>query len=129
MAVRTHARGRGRPGNRHGWERLSGFTTALEAARDQLTAAAGIFPDMTGLPGAIGRAVLSTLLPGRGPRFSARQVKCATSRYLNHGDQRPHAATAITAISVTVRTPPPRTRTSTRRPLIRDSAPTRNGQV
>jgi len=29
---------------------LSGFTTALEATRDQLTAAAGIFPDMTGLP-------------------------------------------------------------------------------
>jgi hypothetical protein len=97
------------------------FTTALEAARDQLTAAAGIFPDMTNLPGAIGRAVLSTPLPGRRPRFSARKVKCATSRYLNHGDQRPHAATAITAISVTVRTPPPRTRTSTRRPHRRTS--------
>jgi len=118
VAVRTHARGRAGPGNRHGWERLSGFTTALEAARDQLTAAAGIFPDMTGLPGAIGRAVLSTLLPGRRPRFSARKVKCATSRYLNHGDQRPHATTAI---SVTVRTPPPRTRTSTRRPHRRTS--------
>jgi len=46
---------------------LSGFTTALEAARDQLTAAAGIFPDMTGLPGAIGRAVLSTCCPAAAP--------------------------------------------------------------
>ena len=81
------------------------FTTALEAARDQLTAAAGICPDgPADLPGVIGRAVLATLLPARRPRFSARKVKCATSRYLNHGDERPHAVTAITAINVTVRT-------------------------
>jgi hypothetical protein len=82
------------------------FTTALESARDQLTAAAGICPESAGLPGVIGRAVLATLLPGRRPRFSARKVKCATSRYLNHGDQRPHTVTGITALSVTVRTPP-----------------------
>ncbi|HEY2304579.1 MAG TPA: IS4 family transposase [Streptosporangiaceae bacterium] len=84
------------------------FTTALEAARDQLTAARGINPagpaDLTGV---IGRAVLATLLPARRPRYSARKVKCATSRYLNHGDQRPHAVTAITAITVTIATPPP----------------------
>ena len=84
------------------------FTTALQAARDQLTAAQGVCPagpaDLTGV---IGRAVLATLLPARRPRFSARKVKCATSRYLNHGDQRPHAATAITAITVTITTPPP----------------------
>jgi hypothetical protein len=92
------------------------FTTALEAARDQLTAAAGIFPQAADLPGAIGRAVLATLLPGRRPRFSARKVKCATSRYLNHGDQRPHTVTAITAISVTMRTPPLRDSASARRP-------------
>jgi hypothetical protein len=97
------------------------FTSALEAARDQLTAAAGIFPGRTGRPGAIGRAVLATLLPSRRPRFSARKVKCATSRYLNHGDQRPHTVTAITAISVTMRTPQPRTPTSTRRPHRRTS--------
>ena len=83
------------------------FTTALEAARDQLTAAAGICPDgPADLPGVIGRAVLATLLPARRPRFSARKVKCATSRYLNHGDERPHAVTVITAINVTVHTPP-----------------------
>jgi Insertion element 4 transposase N-terminal/Transposase DDE domain len=83
------------------------FTTALEAARDQLTAAAGICPGgPADLAGIIGRAVLATLLPARRPRFSARKVKCATSRYLNHGDQRPHTVTTITAINVTVRTPP-----------------------
>jgi len=66
------------------------FTTALEAARDQLTAAAGICPGgAADLTGVIGRAVLATLLPARRPLFSARKVKCATSRYLNHGDQRP----------------------------------------
>jgi hypothetical protein len=104
------------------------FTTALETARDQLTAAQGIWPDdPADLAGVIGRAVLSTLLPARRPRFSARKVKCATSRYLNHGDQRPHAVTVITALSVTVRTPPlddPATRASKRRPHRRTSAPT-----
>ena len=60
------------------------FTTAMEAAKDQLTAAAGFCPDgPADLPGAIGRAVLATLLPARRPRYSARKVKCATSRYLN----------------------------------------------
>jgi len=93
------------------------FTFALEAARDQLTAAAGVCPNgPAGLPGVIGRAVLTSLLPGRRPRFSARKVKCATSRYLNHGDQRPHTVTGITAISVTVRTPPPDTSTGKRQP-------------
>jgi hypothetical protein len=43
------------------------FTTALEAARDQLTAAAGIRPDgPADLTGVIGRAVLATLLPAPG---------------------------------------------------------------
>ena len=66
------------------------FTTALEAARDQLTAAAGICPgDPADQPGAIGRAVLATLLPARRPRYSARKVKCSTSRYLNRDDGRP----------------------------------------
>lgn len=83
------------------------FTTALEAAREELTAARGICPDgPADLPGVIGRAVLATLLPARRPRFSARKVKCATSRYLNRDDGRPHAVTAITAIDVTLRTPP-----------------------
>ena len=84
------------------------FTTALEAAREELTAARGICPDgPADLPGVIGRAVLATLLPARRPRYSARKVKCATSRYLNRDDGRPQLVTAITAIDITVRTPPP----------------------
>jgi hypothetical protein len=80
------------------------FTTALETARDQLTAARGVCPDgPADLPGVIGRAVLATLLPARRPRFSARKVKCATSRYLARDDGRPRA---VTAISITVTTPP-----------------------
>ena len=83
------------------------FTTAMEAAKDQLTAAAGICPDgPADLPGAIGRAVLATLLPARRPRFSARKVKCATSRYLNRDDGRPAHPTAITAIDIAISTPP-----------------------
>ena len=39
-------------------------------------------------------------------RYSARKVKCATSRYLNRDDGRPGASTAITAIDITIRTPP-----------------------
>ena len=83
------------------------FTTAMEAAKDQLTAAAGICPDgPADLPGAIGRAVLATLLPARRLRFSARKVKCATSRYLNRDDSRPPHPAAITAIDITISTPP-----------------------
>jgi hypothetical protein len=83
------------------------FTTALEAAKDQLTAAAGVCPDgPADLPGAIGRAVLATLLPARRLRFSARKVKCATSRYLNRDDGRPAHPAAITAIDIAICTPP-----------------------
>ena len=83
------------------------FTTAMEAAKDQLTAARGICPDgPADLAGAIGRAVLATLLPARRPRYSARKVKCATSRYLNRDDGRPAHPTAITAIDIAISTPP-----------------------
>jgi hypothetical protein len=83
------------------------FTSALEAAREELTAARGVRPDgPADLPGVIGRAVLATLLPARRLRYSARKVKCATSRYLNRDDARPDTTTAITAIDITVRTPP-----------------------
>ena len=83
------------------------FTTAMEAARDQLTAARGICPDgPADLPGAIGRAVLATLLPARRARYSARKVKCATSRYLNRDDGRPAHPAAITAIDIAICTPP-----------------------
>jgi hypothetical protein len=83
------------------------FTTAMEAAKDQLTAARGICPDgPVDLPGAIGRAVLATLLPARRPRYSARKVKCATSRYLNRDDGRPAHPATITAIDIAISTPP-----------------------
>src|ERR1019366_4797330 len=83
------------------------FTSALEAARDQLTAAAGIRPDdPAGQPRVIGRPVLATLLPARRPRYSARIVKCSTSRYHENDDSRPRSSTAITGIGITVRTPP-----------------------
>jgi len=83
------------------------FTTALEAAREELTAARGICPGgPADLPGVIGRAVLSTLLPARRRRYSARKVKCATSRYLARPDGRPRTTTATTAIDITLTTPP-----------------------
>jgi hypothetical protein len=83
------------------------FTTAMEAAKDQLTAAQGVCPDgPADLTGVIGRAVLATLLPARRPRFSARKVKCATARYLNRDDGRPAHPAAITAIDVAISTPP-----------------------
>jgi hypothetical protein len=83
------------------------FTTAMEAAKDQLTNAAGVCPDgPADLPGMIGRAVLATLLPARRPRFSARKVKCATARYLNRDDGRPPHPAAITAIDIAISTPP-----------------------
>ena len=86
------------------------FTSALQTARDQLTAAAGVCPDPDGpvdLPGVIGRAVLATLLPARRARYSARKVKCATSRYLNRDDTRPTAPTTVTTIDIHMHTPPP----------------------
>jgi Insertion element 4 transposase N-terminal/Transposase DDE domain len=83
------------------------FTTALEAARDELTAARGICPDdPNDRLGVIGRAVLATLLPARRPRYSTRKVKCATSRYLNRDDGRPGTPTTITAVDIAVHTPP-----------------------
>jgi hypothetical protein len=83
------------------------FTTALETARDQLTAAASICPDgPADLTGAIGRAVLDTLLPPRRPRYSARNVKCTTSRYHARDDGRPALPATITAIDITICTPP-----------------------
>jgi hypothetical protein len=65
------------------------FTSALEAARDQLTAAVNVLPATPAQPGAIGRAVLATLLPARRSRYSARTVKCSTSRYHENDDSRP----------------------------------------
>ncbi|MEN3263236.1 IS4 family transposase [Pseudonocardia sp.] len=113
------------------------FTTALQTARDQLIAADGIVPtsqpgkpgkpDHTDLLGAIGRAVLATLLPPRRLRWSTRRLKNATSRYLNRDDRRPHLPTTIASIEVTLHTPSldktPRPRH--RKPGNPNAAPTR----
>jgi len=113
------------------------FTTAIEAAKDQLTAAAGICPDAPAdLAGAIGRAVLDTLLPPRRPRYSARNVKCSTSRYHARDDGRPALPTAITAIDITICTPPLDTGARQRRshrgrtpPLLGPHRPTRRDKI
>jgi len=85
------------------------FTTALQAARDQLVTAQGIDPtgrDAAERPGAIGRAVLATLLPARRLRYSNRNVKCPTSRYHARDDGRPALSSTIVGIDIAVRTPP-----------------------
>lgn len=82
------------------------FTTALQAARDQLVAADGILPaDKLDVLGAIGRAVLGTLLPPRRPRWSTRNVKNSTSRYHNRDDGRPDLPTNIIGIGIALHTP------------------------
>jgi hypothetical protein len=58
------------------------FTIALNAARDQLIAAAGVIADtVTDLVGVIGRHVLDNLMPARRPRTTPRVVKRAISNY------------------------------------------------
>ena len=82
------------------------FTTALQTARDQITAAAGIHPDNPcDLLGVIGRNTLATLLPARRPRYSARKVKNGTTRYIGRDDTRPQTPTVIVAIEIAVHTP------------------------
>jgi Insertion element 4 transposase N-terminal/Transposase DDE domain len=84
------------------------FTTALETAREQLTAAQDILTPGGPWPGATGRAVLAALLPPRRPRYSARKVKASTSRYPGRpGDPRPALPENITAVTITICPPPP----------------------
>jgi Insertion element 4 transposase N-terminal/Transposase DDE domain len=97
------------------------FTTALETARTQLTKADGICgptsePGEIGELDEIGQAVLATLLPARRPRYSARTIKCGTSRYAyrDPDEPRPDLPTAITAIDITIHTPPLHTPLPTR---------------
>jgi hypothetical protein len=86
------------------------FTTALHTAAGQLITAQGIIPETPALPGAIGQAVLSTLLPARRPRWSARTVKQGTSRYQTRtNDPRPALPAVITAITITINIPAPGT--------------------
>ncbi len=113
------------------------FTTALETAREQVITASGVAD--SGDPadiGRIGRAVLASLLPPRRPRYSARKVKCATSRYLNRDDGRPQQATAIACVEITVLAPPPdrpasRSWASKNQPRTPDQArpPTRRDKI
>jgi Insertion element 4 transposase N-terminal/Transposase DDE domain len=88
------------------------FTTAQQAAIGQLTAASGIITPAAPHPGAIGRAVLASLLPARRPRCSARTVKTAASRYpaRTSDGPRPPQPQAITAIDITICAPAPGTR-------------------
>jgi hypothetical protein len=84
------------------------FTAALESAREQVITARGI--EDTGDPddiGRIGRAVLAGLLPARRARYSARKVKCSTSRYHVRDQDRPELPTRITRVQITIITPPP----------------------
>jgi Transposase DDE domain. len=88
------------------------FTIALEAARDQVTAARGVADSADpGDTGRIGRAVLADLLPARRPRYSARKVKCSTSRYHvrdhERGHDRPCQSVTITRVQITITVPPP----------------------
>jgi hypothetical protein len=85
------------------------FTTAVQTARDQLITAHGIDPDpatATDRLGAIGQAVLATLLPARRLRYSNRNVKCITSRYHARDDGRPTHSTDIIAIDIALHIPP-----------------------
>jgi hypothetical protein len=88
------------------------FTTALQTARDQVIAAAGILPSQDphariDLVGVIGAAVLADLLPERRPRFSARKVKSPISRYHTRpaDDDRPLTSTTITEVAIAVHEP------------------------
>src|SRR5689334_1162600 len=98
----------------------AGFTTAQQAAIDQLTAAQRIRPAPPH-PGVVGRAVLAGLLPPRRPRYSARKVKSTTPRYPGRpADPRPALPAKITAVTITITTPPPGGRS---RPPARPPAP------
>lgn len=83
------------------------FTTALHAARDQITQAAGIIADtVIDLVGAIGERVLTDLLPDRRIRFKARMIKRSNSRYQARGpriDRRTYKGT--TSIDVITNDP------------------------
>jgi hypothetical protein len=84
------------------------FTAALEAAREEVTSARGVAaPADPGDTGRIGRAVLAALLPARRARYSARKLKCSTSRYHLRDQDQPELPTAITRVLVTVVAPPP----------------------
>jgi hypothetical protein len=72
------------------------FTIALNAARDQVTLAAGVIAGArVDLAGRIGRLVLASLMPPRRLRISPRVVKRAISKYNARGkvDRKTYQAT------------------------------------
>jgi hypothetical protein len=80
------------------------FTIALDAARDQVTLAAGVIADASiDLAGRIGRLVLAALMPARRLRISPRVVKRAISKYNARGkiDRATYKATIDIAILAT----------------------------
>ena len=89
------------------------FTVALHAARDQLTAAAGVIADTSiDLVGVIGRHVLDALLPARRVRTNPRVVKRAISKYVasttqgrHRGPSRPAKITIEIEPILTTQTP------------------------
>lgn len=109
------------------------FSIALQTARDQVTAAAGIvFDDQQNPPdflGVIGRAVLAGILPDRRARYSARKVKNATARYLGRDTGRPQHTTTIASIKVTLCVPPVTGPRKEATPTPRPPGPTRREQV
>lgn len=106
------------------------FTVALNTARDQVAAAAGILPrtdpnGRTEIIGAIGRAVQAHLLAPRRPRVSVRKVKSPVSRYPARptGDDRPLTSTDVTDIEITIDRPEPRPEPRTDTPHAQGLAP------
>ncbi|MGW5671124.1 IS4 family transposase [Micromonospora sp. NPDC003776] len=73
------------------------FTIALNAARDQVTHAAGVIADtVIDLVGVIGERVLANLLPDRRIRTKTRMIKRSNSKYQARGpniDRRTYKAT------------------------------------
>ena len=78
------------------------FTTALETAKETLTAASGVVSAGTSPTGRIGRAVLDDLLPPRRPRVSVRKVKSPLSRWNKADPHRPARSTPVTAMTLTL---------------------------
>ena len=91
------------------------FTTALETAKDTLTAASGVVSASTSLTGRIGRAVLDDLLPPRRPRVSVRKVKSPLSRWNKADPHRPHRSTPVTGMTVSLSNPETTRQPTTRR--------------
>jgi hypothetical protein len=86
------------------------FTIALHTARDQIIQAAGVIADtVIDLVGAIGRQVLTALMPQRRLRTKPRIVKRAISKYNARGpdiDRRTYKATIEINILARLDTPP-----------------------